>query len=130
MQYFCCDEQRRIALKGHPTLNGIDFLEVVDNIGDPIEQRQTTLLLHFINPLAPGSLQVSNIVIEGGERVDDVKVISIQYGLASPPTSPIASTPNYDPERVLVITVDKAGDFSIYTLRLAGRETFRCSHRF
>jgi len=118
MQYFCCDEQRRIALKGHPTLNGIDFLEVVDNIGDPIEQRQTTLLLHFINPLAPGSLQVSNIVIEGGERVDDVKVISIQYGLASPPTSPIASTPNYDPERVLVITVDKAGDFSIYTLRL------------
>jgi hypothetical protein len=118
MQYFCCDEQRRIALKGHPTLNGIDFLEVVDDPGDPIDQQQTTLVLHFINPLAPGSLQVSNIVIEGGERVDNVKVVSIQYGPASPPSSPVASPPDFDAGKVLVITVDKAGDFSIYTLRL------------
>ena len=118
MQYFCCDEHRRIALKGHPTLNGIDFLEVVDNITDPIEERQTTLIVHFINPLAPGSLQLSNIAIEGGERIDDVEVIEIHYGLASPPFSPIQSPPTDDVVKILVVKVDRAGDFSTYTLRL------------
>jgi len=120
MQYFCCDEHRRIALKGHPTLNGIDFLEVVDNITDSVEERQTTLIVYFINPLVPGSLLLSNIAIEGGERIDDVKVIEIHYGLASPPFSPIPSPPTDDVGKILVVKVDRAGDFSTYTLRLVG----------
>ena len=31
MIYFCCDERRRNAVRAHATLNGIDFLEVVDD---------------------------------------------------------------------------------------------------
>ncbi len=51
MNYFCCDEKRRIALKGHPALTGIDFLEVVDSKDMAYEDRQTSLIIHFINPL-------------------------------------------------------------------------------
>ena len=40
MIYFCCDERRRNAVKNHGTLNGIDFLEVLDDPADPYDQRQ------------------------------------------------------------------------------------------
>ena len=49
MIYFCCDERRRNAVSAHPTLNGIDFLEVSDNPADPIEVRQRTLFVRFIS---------------------------------------------------------------------------------
>jgi hypothetical protein len=118
MNYFCCEEQRRIALKGHPALNGIDFLEVVDNTEDTFEERQTTLIIHFINPLSPGSMQIENIVIEGGERITNIQVIAISFGLDSPPSSPVSSPPGDDSTRILIVKVKEAGDFSTYTLRL------------
>ena len=118
MNYFCCDEKRRIALKGHPALNGIDFLEVVDNKDMPYEERQTTLIIHFINPLNPDSLQISNLIIEGGERITNIEVTGIGFGPGSPPFSPVASPPGDDFSRILVVKVNKAGDFSTYTLRL------------
>ena len=31
MIYACCDENRKAAVLGNPTLNGIDYLEVLDN---------------------------------------------------------------------------------------------------
>ncbi len=125
MIYFCCDDdRRRNAVKAHPTLNGIDFLEVVDDHDDPFEQRQRTLLVHFIeketlagreslaNALA--QLKVENVRIEGGERTRDIAVTSISRNIAaSPPSSPPAG-----PDNVLTVQVSKAGDFSTYTLRL------------
>jgi len=122
MKYFCCDEYRRVLLKGHPFLNGIDFLEVVDDKNDPPEQRQTRLILHFINPLAPGSLQAKNIIIKGGSRKPNIKVSRIDWTIpGSPPLSPLSppsSPPDDDSDRILLVTVQEAGDFSIYTLRL------------
>jgi len=113
MIYFCCDDdRRRNAVKAHDTLNGIDFLEVVDDHDDPFEQRQRTLLVHFIdkdtvegqeslaNVLA--QIKVENVRIEGGERTRDVVVTNVAV---SPPN-------------VLTVEVSKAGDFSTYTLRL------------
>ena len=32
MIYVCCDERRRDAVRAHRTLNGIDFLEVLDDL--------------------------------------------------------------------------------------------------
>ena len=32
MIYVCCDERRRDAVRAHGTLNGIDFLEVLDDL--------------------------------------------------------------------------------------------------
>jgi hypothetical protein len=112
--YRCCNDARRSAVK-QSGLNGIDFLEVVDNPADPLELRQRTLYVHFIHPLAPGDLTAANVRIEGGERIRGIKVISVEVdGVSSPPTSP----PQTLPASVLVVYVDKTGDFSPYRLRL------------
>ena len=125
MIYFCCDDdRRRNAVKAHPTLNGIDFLEVVDDHDAPFDQRQRTLLVHFIeketlqgraslaNVLA--QLTRENVLIEGGERTRDIAVTSVTRNII---TSPHLSPPAVS-DHVLTVQVSKAGDFSTYTLRL------------
>ena len=104
MIYFCCDERRRMAVGAHPTLRGIDFLEVSP------DQRQ--LFVHFVgvtgkNPVPP-NLTRDNVTVTGGERITDIQVVSVSYDGA-----------------VLVVTVDDdgnpangVGDFSTYTLSL------------
>lgn len=114
MNYFCCTDTRRNAVKLHPTLNGIDYLEVLDDASDPYHERQTTLFLHFINPMAPGSLDASNIKIEGGERIRNISVVSV----AEEWEDSYPSSPPHGEGKVLVIKVDAAGDFSTYTLCL------------
>lgn len=118
MNYFCCTDTRRNAVKLHPTLNGIDYIEVLDNISDPYNERQTTLFVHFLKPLSPGALDVANIIIEGGERIRNIKVIDASLEIeGSFPSSP----PSVEAE-VLVVKVSKAGDFSTYTLKLISDE--------
>ena len=104
MNYFCCTDTRRNAVKHHPVLNGIDFLEVLDNLSDPYNERQTTLFVHFLKPLSTGVPGVTNIIIEGGERIRNIKVVAVNTVI--------------DEAEVLAVKVSKAGDFSTYTLRL------------
>lgn len=107
MKYFCCDENRREAVK-NSSINGIDFLEVLDEPTQPLSQRQRTLYVHFVKPLAtsgPTKLAKKNVLIEGGERVRNVAVQSVTIGTG-------------DQDKVLTVKVDRAGDFSIHTLRL------------
>ena len=121
MNYYCCEELRRNAVKDHPFLNGIEYLEVVDNPGDAYADRQTTLIVHFIKDLAADSLGKTNIRIEGGERIKNIEVVDATIGLpASPPSSPLSplSPPFEDLQKLLVVRVKEAGDFSQYTLRL------------
>ena len=102
MQYFCCDDDRRDAVKAHATLNGIEFLEVS---GD-----QRTLFVHFVKPdhlasLLPNNpFPVEKVRIEGGDRIRNIGVTGAQISAAD--------------ARVLEVTVDEPGDFSFYTLRL------------
>jgi len=105
MIYFCCDERRRGRVAAHPTLNGIDFLEVSDDPADPVELRQRVLHVHFLKPLAAGALTAANFRIEGGDRVRGIKVASI------------TEAPGGDTS-VIDVEVNRAGDFSTYTLRL------------
>ncbi len=116
MIYFCCDERRRNAVREQTALNGIDFLEVLDNPADPSALRQRTLFVNFIHPLAPGSLQAENIRIEGGARIRNIEVTGIEYG--APGSPPAGSPPAVFSANVLVVRVAEAGDFSTYTLRL------------
>lgn len=97
-----CDDQRRRAATAESDFNGIDFLEV-----DPASQ--LTLRVHFLHPL-PGEsggvpaappLTEDNVVVEGGVRITGIAVTS--------------ATSAAD---VLTVTVDQAGDFSTYVLRL------------
>jgi hypothetical protein len=116
MNYFCCDDdRRRNAVAADAALNGIDFLEVVDDPSAPFETRQRTLFVHFLKPLAPGQLTETNIRIDGGERIQGIAVAALTgWALSSPPAlSPWGGDP-----RVIAVHVSKAGDFSIYRLRL------------
>jgi hypothetical protein len=105
--YYCKNEKRRTLVRGckvvngKPLFNGIDYLEVMPD--------QTTLLVHFIHNL-PGQeggasdsdqLSKNNVVIEGGVRVRDIRVISVNS--------------NGD---VLTVCVNVPGDFSTYKIRL------------
>jgi hypothetical protein len=104
MIYFCCDERRRNSVRGS-ALNGIDFLEVIDDPAAPDEERQRELKVYFLNPLAGAALGPDNLRIEGGERVRNVKVVSVAAGAGTE-------------AHILTVKVDQRGDFSPYTLRL------------
>ena len=79
MNYVCCnDTSRRNAVKLHPTLNGIDFLEVLDIPTDPYNKRQRTLYVHFLKADALATLDTTNIRIVGGERIEDIEVLKVE----------------------------------------------------
>ncbi len=101
MTFFCCEERRRNAVRDHATLNGIDFLEVDDDPTEPAADRQRTLTVHFVKPIAAGSLTAANIRIEGGERVTSFKILNFTVA-----------------DAVLTVELDRAGDFAPYVFRL------------
>lgn len=115
MNYSCCNNSRRDDVLECPSLNGIDFLEVLDNPGDPYDERETTLFVYFLKPLAPGSFTVDNVIITGGDRIQNIQVTAVAIALA--PSSP-DSPPFDDQGNVLSVHVAAAGDFSTYTLQL------------
>ncbi len=108
--YFCCKQNRREKVLAHPTLNGIDYLEVVAG------SAQRTLAVHFLKPLAAGALKIGNVRIDGGERIlaDNLLrgfvVSSVTIGTGTE-------------AQVLSVQVNKPGDFSIYTLSLVKEAT-------
>ncbi len=103
-QFRCENEGRRRAVENQAALNGIDYLEVVS-------ANQRRLDVHFVHPLpvrlgqvppAPApALTAANIRIEGGVQVRNVRVVQVS-----------------DVGNVLRLSVDRAGDYSTYTLRL------------
>ncbi len=95
----CSDDARRALLEKDPTLSGIDYLEVAtDGLNN-----QRLLHVHFfpsahLNTLLP-TLSAGQFSIQGGERVQDVQVLSAH--------------------RVgdrIDVRVDRIGDFSDYRL--------------
>ncbi len=102
MRYFCCDEQRRRDVRNHDILNGIDFLEVMDQ-GEAPADRQRLLRLHFVKtpmpPVGPENVRISGGVRVLGER--DIKVTAVR--------------PQVD---YIELRLNAYGDFSTYTLSL------------
>ncbi|MFE4254278.1 putative baseplate assembly protein [Streptomyces sp. NPDC056910] len=105
--FTCADEKRRQRVRESTTHNGIDYVEV-----DPDDQRR--LSVHFLHPLpgqtggipATPALDRTHVIVEGGERVTAIGVTGVVSSGS-----------------VLTVTVDRAGDFSSYTLRLVSRST-------
>jgi hypothetical protein len=123
MIYACCDERRKAAVLGNPTLNGIDYLEVIDHEalalgGSP---RQQTLLVHCLKK-APVGLTPSNVLIEGGESVTGITAAWIAPAVPAPANATNVEADYFaslaSPANILVIRTSAAGDFSPYTLRL------------
>src|SRR5512139_2233797 len=111
-QYRCGNENRLALVRTTkdsndlPLLNGMDYLEVVS-------ADERTLEVHFIHPLpgqgggvpASSALTEKNFVIQGGVRLQGIKIITA-----------VAAA------EVITLTVNEAGDYSAYILKLVGGE--------
>ncbi len=114
---YCGSSRRRqrvadnsIDIGGGLLLNGIDHVEVVDHDAPSKTLRQRLLDITFIRPdgLFSGTTPLfdsDNFIIEGGTRIRDIAVISVAGGSG---------------DRTLRLTLNSAGDFSPYRLRLRG----------
>jgi len=95
----CSDRLRRKQVRQHQKLNGLDYLEVGSD--------QCTLTVYFLNKVSV-SLQPANVIIEGGRRIRDLRVDAVN----------MVKSEDAESDSYMEVTVDKAGDFSTYTLRV------------
>jgi hypothetical protein len=113
IEYHCANRNRRDLVRAPrtrdgipltPTINGIDVLEV-----GPDQKTLTVTFIHNLpgtptDPVPPApapALSKTNIQIDGGVRITGVQVVDASAN-----------------GNVLTVKVDRAGDFSTYTLRL------------
>lgn len=99
----CQNERRREAVRRHAQLYGLDYLEVGAD--------QRTLTVHFLGK-APPAMDKRNVLIEGGRRLRDLRVLSAELEFFDDP----------EVDDTLEVVVDRAGDFSTYTLRIVARD--------
>jgi hypothetical protein len=103
MIYFCSHANRRALVLRHPTLNGIDFLEVAED--DGTEECGRLLQITLLKDARNLSLDPTQIAISGGS--------------AGAPVMPVSVTPGTDAApNVISVELDRTGDFSSYTLSL------------
>jgi len=95
----CHNTLRRKQVRQHQELNGLDYLEVGSD--------QRTLTVYFLNKVSV-SLQPGNVIIEGGRRIRDLRVDAVNVV-----KSEVTESDSY-----MEVIVNKAGDFSTYTLRV------------
>ncbi len=122
MNYSCCNSKRKSDVLGNPTLNGLDYLEVLDNEAPPLGlPRQQTLVLHCLKTVA-AALTTDNILITGGESITGITAswVATTSTLPSMLTSAARSyfTALSDAANVIIVGTSEAGDFSTYTIKL------------
>jgi hypothetical protein len=113
MKNMICDMRiRREKVRRNKTLNGIDYLEVgrIDNPQTDLED-QRHLRVYFLGKVSV-ELDKSKILIEGGQRIRDIQVIHVKVRRFD--------RPEFDD--FMEIMVDRAGDFSTYTLRVVEKD--------
>ena len=133
-QYRCQSEKRRQALRDTELLlNGIDYLEVGLPEADALAQdmQQRTLLLRMLK-VEPWGLAAANVQIEGGVRVVG---IGVEWALRASEAGAAFAAGQItederdamlalpEPDHVLVMRTNAAGDFSPYRLRLVTSST-------
>jgi hypothetical protein len=107
MNLHCKQDERRAAVRRLQDWNGLDYVEVGAD--------QRTLHVYFLGKLPP-ELRTDQpgieryLRIEGGRRVTGIRILD---------ADPLPA-PEPDKDDVLVLHLDKAGDFSTYTVRLTG----------
>ena len=128
MIYQCCAEKRKAAVIGNPTLNGIDYLEVLGFDAEPLGlPPQTILMVRCLKAAPTGLTPDNNIIIAGGESITSIRVTFVTPA-NTPPASMTAAQQNYftslpGAADILLIGVSAAGDFSPYILRLVNSAT-------
>lgn len=127
MIYQCCDEKRKAAVLGNPTLNGIDYLEVLGFDAEPLGLQPQTILMVRCLKAVPAGLKPNNVIIAGGESITNITATFVTPA-STPPPSMTATQKNYftslpSAADVLLIGTSTPGDFSPYTLRLVNSAT-------
>ncbi len=131
---FCCTERRRVEISRHPSLLGLDYLEVSAD--------QTSLLLYFIPPgpglakaAIPPALNIKNIVISGGERVTNIKPVSLSYATdhiivvvsdGRPPGSGVGDFSSYELQLIDVPNLDPAASEVTFSFKVQCPSDFDC----
>lgn len=107
MSVQCQTDQRREAVRRLEGWNGLDYLEV-----DPSQTRLTVYFLGKLPPeLATPKPGLERLLeIQGGHQVTDIRITAVK---------PVPAN-QADKDDCLVVTLNKFGDFSTYTLRLVG----------
>lgn len=135
-QFRCANENRRRLVLAHATLNGIDYLEVLDEgaapLGLPLQQ---FLLVHLLE--AAPALTAPNVEIDAEPRAAAVGVVwasraaDVTTGLVADPATGATLTATQrdfftgldEAANILVVLADGTGDYSTYTLRLVTSPT-------
>jgi hypothetical protein len=94
----CSDPHRRLEIRA-AGMNGIDYLEVADD--------QLMLIVYFFRR-APENLRQANVVLQGGVRIQNIHVQDLRFCSADDP----------EEDDCIKVFVDRAGDFSTYTIAL------------
>lgn len=108
MDLACLVDPRRDAVRRTPGRNGLDYVEVGDHDAP-------TLYAYFLGKLPP-ELQVNQpgleqyLALAGGDRITGLRILDVDPQVADDPGR----------DDYLVITLDRTGDFSTYTLSLVG----------
>ncbi|MEQ9365891.1 MAG: putative baseplate assembly protein, partial [Leptospirales bacterium] len=107
-QYITNNETRRRKVQESATINGIDYLEVLDLdlLASEPEFRQRRLRVYFLKAVPitdPFVLTRDTLRVAGGQRIRDIQVIGVR------------PDPSGD---FIEVDLDKAGDFSPYVFRL------------
>ncbi|WP_141340281.1 putative baseplate assembly protein [Bradyrhizobium sp. USDA 3458] len=123
MIYLCCDENRRLAVRNHARLNGIDYVEVLDSQAPAGSPRQRTLLVRFLKT-AP-AVTKANFEITGGERISEIGIAWVtradapDHELLKLESELLKALPHLpDADKVIVVRTNTSGDYSTYTLHL------------
>lgn len=118
-RFVCCNERRRALISQAEGINGIDYLEVLDDPSLPAYQSRVILQVHFFKTLKDGLLDtleegvpnkkkcieaLKHIRIEGGEKIKDVEAQGIEI--------------SRDDYRAARIRLNHQGDLTTYSLRI------------
>jgi hypothetical protein len=134
MIFNCCDENRKAAVLGNPTINGIDYLEVLDHAAIPLgSPRQRTLLVHCLKT-APTTLVSKNVLIVGGESITGIIADWIAPASAPPVQTSAAEAAYFEAlpnaAMILVVRTNEWGDFSPYLFRLVNNASSASQDNF
>lgn len=130
-QYYCENKVRQKLVAAHATINGIDYLEVLDNDAPLGSPRQRTILVYCFKSVV--GLDGDNVKIAYNPNNAPVKVqwaLPASQATTAAPVSPaiLAAEQTYfeslpNPDNILVVRTDSEGDFSIYNFQMVKSPT-------
>lgn len=132
LRFHCLRPRRLQALREHPSLNGIAWLEVLDLDAPAGSPRQRTLLVRLVRPLSSavafggrnveveGGVRVTPVGVEWAARAGDADALRAEGRINDAERELLQAVDAGLPGALLVVRTDSEGDHSTYRLHLRG----------